>query len=302
MPRSGARTGRAIRITGYVMAADPAWIRASVSSYYAIVDQLVVSYDADGLGWTGDPIPVAECLDAIRAVDHQRKVLLLPGAFWRPGYSPMANDTNQRQASLDVAGQGAEWVLQIDTDEILLDEAAFVSALHDADENRRDGLEYPARWLYATVSSGRYLEQSSRFGRLAAGYPGPVAVRPGVTLRVARQGPDALWRVDFRARNTDPSHQPGTRVDAVVAPRSGIAHMSWVRREDEMRAKARSSSHAYDFDWDRAIDRWRRHQRHPRLAALMTPFRRGGVSRWLRLSRIDLPAEAKQTEQEMLAR
>ena len=46
-----------MRLTAYILAADPAWIEASIQSYYDIVEQIVVCYDRDRLGWTGPRSP-----------------------------------------------------------------------------------------------------------------------------------------------------------------------------------------------------------------------------------------------------
>lgn len=277
-----------LRLAAYLMAGDAAWLRPSLASYYDMVDRIVVTYDAQRLGWTGRPVAVEECLEIVRALDSANKVEFLPGRFWRSECTPMENDTYQRQVSLAAAGRGVDWILQLDTDEIVLDAEALATEIAAAEANGREGLEYPARWMYASLGGDRYLEQSNRYGRLAAGYPGPVAVRAGARLRHARQGPEwsQLWRVDFRRKNTDPAHPRGVRVDSVVSADQAVLHLSWVRTEAELRAKGRSSSHADDLDWDRAVDRWLWHQRHPYLTVLTTPMRGGGVSRWLRIGRV----------------
>jgi hypothetical protein len=118
-------------INAYVLVAEPSWIEASISSYYAIVDTIVVSYDRSGRGWTGAPIAVDECLDRLRAIDSARKMRFCPGEYARPGHTPMENDTYQRQQALEAAGAGADWVLAIDTDEVLPDAARFARRLRD---------------------------------------------------------------------------------------------------------------------------------------------------------------------------
>ena len=40
------------------------------------------------------------------------KVRLLGGSYYRPGSSPMENDTNQRQHALAAAGERADWVVE----------------------------------------------------------------------------------------------------------------------------------------------------------------------------------------------
>jgi hypothetical protein len=287
-----------MKLAAYFMAADPSWLRASLASYYGIVDRIFVSYDVNHLGWTGRPVPVQRCLELARKIDTDGKITELPGEFWRPDFDPMANDTHQRQVTLDAASQDADWVLHLDTDEIVLDPAAFTQAIATADENGRDGLEYPARCMYAWLGSGRYLEQSTRFGRLSASYPGTVAIRAGTRLNVARHGPASsrLWRIDFRRQNTDTAHAPGTRVDAQVRADQAILHLSWVRSEADLRSKGGSSGHAHDFDWSRAVTRWSRRQRHPYLTTLTSPLRRGAGMQWLRLgsAKLSLPPGADE--------
>ena len=51
-----------MHLTAYVLAADPAWVGISVLSYYDLVEEMVISYDENGKGWTGAPIPVDECI------------------------------------------------------------------------------------------------------------------------------------------------------------------------------------------------------------------------------------------------
>jgi hypothetical protein len=42
------------RIKAYVLAADPTWVEFSVSAYYPYVQEIIVSYDRRGLGWTAE--------------------------------------------------------------------------------------------------------------------------------------------------------------------------------------------------------------------------------------------------------
>ena len=51
-----------MRINAYVLLADPAWLELSVRSYYPIVERIYASYDLNRKSWSGDPIPVDDCL------------------------------------------------------------------------------------------------------------------------------------------------------------------------------------------------------------------------------------------------
>ena len=274
------------RIAAYVMAADPTWIEESVRSYYDIVDRIVVSYDKTSTSWTGTPIRVDEALERLRAMDVASKMILSPGSFFRQGEHALANDTYQRQTALTEASEGADWVVQLDTDEVFADPAEFLRCLRAADNLGYSGLEYPARVMYQHMRGNLYLEQCRRFWTVAAGYPGPVAVRANSTLTLCRQGEVKLYRVDFRSKNTDPSHPADAPVHHVIRPDQAIVHYSWVRSDEHMLAKSRSSGHANDFDWEPVIARWRARRRHPFRTVVTAPIRRGADRRFLRITRI----------------
>jgi hypothetical protein len=274
-----------LRLGAYLMIADVKWIAPCIRALYGLVDQIIISYDERSRGYSGDQIDFAFNLALIRALDPDGKAIFLPGRFFREECDPMENETNQRRISLEAASVKVDWVIQLDTDEILLDPAEFVRQLHAAHTAGREGLEYPARWLYADIGAGRYLERSRRFGGIAASYPGPVAVRVGAKLRHSRQGSESLWRVDFRSKNTDPWHDSETPVDAVITPDQAIAHFSWVRSREDMRAKARSSAHANHLEWDRLITRWLSYQRHPLPTMLISRLRRDR-EHWMRITQL----------------
>ena len=261
-----------MRINAYILAADPAWIEASVASYYALAETIVVSYDAEGLSWSGTPLPVEECLQRLRRIDPEGKFRFHAGHFARRECNPMENDTHQRQCALDLAGRDADWVLQFDTDEVLADPATFAHCLREAERGGFTAMEYPARWLYRSLGQGRYLERCSRFWRTIAGFPGPIAVRPGVRLHTARQCDGSLFRVDFRRRNTDPWHGSEAPVHRVIRPHQGIFHYSWIREEAELLRKTSAWGHSRE-DWGAEIAYWRWAGQHPRLAELTTPLR-----------------------------
>jgi hypothetical protein len=262
-----------MRINAYIMAADPAWIEASVSSYYDLVDEIVVAYDQDGLSWSRTPLNVEGCLERLATCDPKGKMRYLPGRFARTEASPMENDTFQRQTALNIAGQGADWVIQLDTDEVIADARTFFECLQEADSQGFQAMDYPARWLYQRIGERRFFERCSRTWGPAASFPGPVAVKPGVCLRNARQCAVPLYRVDFRKRNTDPCHGKNAPVHRAIPTRAGIVHYSWIRDEAELLKKTSSWGHSRD-PWAREIAYWKWSGAHPLLATLATPFMR----------------------------
>ena len=270
-----------MRVNAYILAADPAWIEASVLSYYDMVQKIVVSYDGKAVSYAGTPLEDLEgCLARLRAVDRDRKMVYSPGHYGRAEHNPMENETHQRQCALDEAGKDADWVLQLDTDEVVVSTAILRSCLGEADSGGFAALEYPMRWLYQRAGKDRFLEISGRFWQPHPGFPGPIAVKAGTRLRHARQCDGRAFHVDYRptrwARGT------GAKADRCVKPREAIVHFSWVRSEEEMRRKLRGFSHSKDRDWTGEFNRWVRAGAHPWLTATLTPIRRRGEWKWLR--------------------
>lgn len=260
--RTERRAGR--RINAYVLAADPWWLEDSVESYYDLVGRIVVSYDEDGRSWTGTPLPVAECLDRLRAIDRDGKLDFRPGRFFHSERTALENDTAQRQIALDQASDGADWVIQLDTDEVVLDAGALLDAIDEAEVRGCDAVEYPARYLYARSPSGWMLESTRALWRRRAGYPGPVVIRPHVTLVHCRQAALPMLRVDMSPTNTDPAHARDVVVHRVVRPDQAILHYSWVRDDEYMVRKAAWSGHSDTYtSW---LKDWRWRTRHPVLA------------------------------------
>ncbi len=254
------------RIIAYLLAGDVWWIEDSVHSYYGSVDRIVVSYDRQGLSWGGVPLPVDECLERLRAIDVEGKLDFRPGDFARPGRSAIESETHQRQVALDQASVAADWVLQLDTDEVVTDPAELRAALEEADRRGAGAVEFPARFLYARGRDGRFLEAARSLWRRRSAFPGPIAVRAGTTLVHNRQAAAPLYRLDVSPRNADPSHPPDAIVHRTIRGDQAILHYSWIRSDDYMVRKAAWSGHSDTYT--RMLRSWRRRTRHPVLAVL----------------------------------
>lgn len=274
----------ALRVNAYVLVADPSFLQASILAYYDRVDRVVVSFDDASTSWTGTPLPIEQCLEVISALDRDGKCVLRPGHYARLDRDPMENDTYQRQEALDAASDGADWVVQLDTDEVMLNPGRFFDALDRAERSGADALEYPSRWLYARTAPGRYLEKTNRFWRTVGAYPGPLAVRAGTALRFARQTNAAAYRVDFRERNTDPWGPRELRADETIESADAVMHFSWVRDREVMRRKLGWSGHAEHYRDPAIFQSWEWRARHPLLTTLGTPFRRDDWFRGVRVS------------------
>lgn len=280
-----------LRINAYVLAGDPAWARESLESYYHLVNRVIVAFDRNHRSWAGHPLHVEQSLLALLSADPDRKVVLLPGDFSDPERHVLTVETEHRQAALDAASEGSDWVIQLDTDEVLLNADAFLRHLEEADAAGCDALDFPLRDFYQSIGRGRFLEHSGRWWTARAHYPGPVAVRSGTRLAHCRQARVPLFRVDLAPRNTDPWHPSDVPVHSVISSSDAIAHMSWVRTGEEMRMKARTSGYASSRNWSRDLSRWSWRQRHP-LATVLTNGLRHSNLEWFRISSVDVARPA----------
>jgi len=262
-----------MKLNAYVLAGDPAWIASSIGSYYDLVDRIIVSFDRTGRSWSGAPLSVKESLRLIAAADPEGKTVLLPGDHADPARYVLHVETEQRQFALDAASEGADWVIQLDTDEIVPVRDVFSAFVRRADEHAAEAIEYPARTIYARTRSGRFLEHCGRFWTTQSGFPGPVAVRAGTKLSLARQAETApLFRVDVSPWNRDPAHPRSSTVHGVIADHEAIIHMSWVRTERQMSEKSIVSGYAGTKDWAHELHQWRRRAARPVLTALRAPI------------------------------
>lgn len=281
-----------MRLAAYLLAGDPAWVADSVASYYDIVDVIVVSYDRTNTSWNGYDLQVPECLERIRTVDVAGKVVELAGDYSDPSRFTLDLETEQRQAALDHIGDGADWVLQLDSDEVMTAPGRFLECLQHAEDAGAHALDYPLRYLYQRTHDGRFLELTTRTWRPRAGFPGPAAVRAGTRLRHCRQADVPIYRVDIRHINSDPWRAADTRVDEVVAVAEANVHFWWVRTEEQMVQKARVSGHTDVYNSQEALAFWRWCAHHPRSAVLAT-IRRGNSQRWLRFAEVPLTLRSR---------
>ncbi len=269
-----------MRLRAYVLAADPAWLETSIQSYYDIVDKIVVSYDRNKVGWTGSPLPIDECLDRAKSVDKDKKMEFAPGDFAILSNSPMENETRQRREALALAGE-ADWVFQLDTDEVVTEPASLRRRLAALPASARC-VRWPMRSLFQRAADGRYLEVCTKRGGHVEEYFS-IAVRPGTKLAEARTTLEET--IPFRSwtLSRESLFNPASRL-----PRSEtMLHFSWVRSQEQMLRKLRSWGHARDFDteryyreiWSRAPTEWS-HLRdfHP-----LTP------ATWPALRQVELP-------------
>lgn len=238
--------GRAPRLGAYVLAADPTWLRSSLQRYYDELDILVVVASESGRGWTGAPVRAHECVEIVQQIDRRGIAEIVRGE-WTDRADPMAADTAQRQAAIDAIGDRVDWILQLDTDEILPDLRALREVLVQAESKGVGAVEWPMRVLFRKRRDGRFLEIVAPSGAPRFEYPGPIAVRPGVALREARRTTGSFIRPvvtnDSESLQISRPPEPGELREPQLDASQAILHNSWARSPRAVRAKVRSWGH-----------------------------------------------------------
>ena len=263
------------RLGAYVLAADPTWLRSSIAAYYDDLDALLISASATNRGWTGRPIRASECVRLAQSLDERGIVQVSPGN-WQRRDRPLAMETVQRQAAVDELSAQVDWVLQIDSDEILPDLPALHRAIDEADRLGIDAVEWPMRVLFRRLRDGRYLQVVTADGAPHVEFPGPIAVRAGTRLTEARRAAGSFLRphadVHSSSLQLRRPPEPGEVRVPMLSADVAILHNSWARRPAEMRAKVASWGHNqgwrsqryYYGTWLPAPLQWRRmHDFHP---------------------------------------
>jgi hypothetical protein len=257
-----------MKLTAYVLAADPAWVQASVRSYYDIVEEIVISYDENSKGWTGAPIPVDECVSKLKAIDKDKKMRFVGGHFARLDQNPMVNDTYQRQCAFDIASSGADWVIAIDADEVLPNPGALLKMLDYAAEREIPAVEWPMRLFFHRLEDGRFLEVCSKSRTERFEYPGPIAARPGAQHTDARHAKGDYLRPVVIGDKQSPQVRcgmlPGESRIENLRLEDAILHFSWARSAADVRSKVASWSHNeglkswlfYNIYWKSAPRTW----------------------------------------------
>jgi hypothetical protein len=199
-----------------------AW--AAIASYYTIADEIILGLDRDRISWSGKyyHLDEDEFRRHLKEADPLGKISLVEADFHSQGSAP-ANDTFERNA-LSLRCKPGNWVVQIDSDELLQNPAEFRAWL----------LERRGPWL----ALGRWTVVFKRFGDDYL-----VVDKDSFWISVAtrRHGRYTGCRDTREFRRRSPLH---------------MLHFSWGRTEEELKQKLESWTHAADFDTDKFFKFW----------------------------------------------
>ena len=277
-----------MKIAAYVCLGDPAWIEASVNSYYPHVTKIIATYDRSGRSWSGPSIDTNVCIERLRAIDIDNKVEFLEGDFCIEENfgNPILSDTNQRNLGLAVASRYGDWVLQLDTDEIIADWQLFKSYVEEANTKSFDAVYFPAIYVYQLISSSLALEICRRWGKRQAGYPGPLCVRAGSTLYLSRRSVGSTLHVPCKLAFDTVIEKAAVVSDKPVSPACCVVHITKGRTPAYMEKKFQTWGHSKDRDYSWELNYWTIVRRYPWLCLVFSHLLRGANKDKFRLFRI----------------
>jgi hypothetical protein len=196
----------------------------AIGAYYSIADEIILGMDKDRISWSGKPYTIDE--DELRkfltASDADRKITFVEENF-HALEKPLENDRLERTLLGERCKPG-NWVLQIDSDEIIMNAADFRT------------------WLLTTNPNGcvwlPLLNIFKRFDNrcLAIHPPMEWAAVGTMTRGHYKSGRDTL----------EPS---------IHAPYC-LLHFTGARTPQEMRQKLTNWGHSKDFDTDAFFRFW----------------------------------------------
>jgi len=206
-----------------LLAFDYRYAFNAIRSYYDIADEIILGLDADRISWTGHPfyIDLVQIQAFMQQLDRSGKMRIIEGDF-HSLEKPMANETNERNELSRHCAPG-NWVVQIDSDEVLRNAAEF------------------KHWLLATnppgAVSAAWISVFKQFGDQAL-VISTSEITP-VATRLRGQYVNARW----------------TKEPSTTSPLQ-LLHHSWGRTPDEIKQKLQNWGHARDLDIDAFYKMW----------------------------------------------
>jgi hypothetical protein len=207
-----------------LMAYDYAYALKAVRSYYEIADEIILGVDADRISYTHKPfeMDMGEVRRELEKLDVRGIVRVVEGNFHREKH-PLDNETRERSELSMLCAEG-NWIVQIDSDEMLLNAREFRNWLIPADA---DACVW-AKWISVFKTFG---------DRALVIHPAnestPVATK---------------WRGAYTAARR--TNQPG------AGSPLQMLHFSWGRSGGELRQKLENWSHSWDFDLEGFYRLW----------------------------------------------
>ncbi len=206
------------------IAYDYAYSYRSLEAAYEIADEVILGIDAKRLTWSGNSYEFDDeaFREQVARIDKRKIVRIVEDDFHSDPH-PMQNDVRERRILSSRCKQG-NWIIQIDSDEIMLNAREFKNWLPKADNNS----DLQARWITVFKTFG---DQCL------------VANEPNAMISVGTRIP-GIYQY---ARVTGQAKQVSNLI---------LLHYSWGRTREQLSQKLTNWSHARDFDVPKFLSLW----------------------------------------------
>jgi hypothetical protein len=115
---------------GICVAYDWELLKYSLPAIYNHMDAICLSIDINRVSWNGNPFPIdwPAFKELVQNIDVNNKIHILQESFYDDKKNPIDNECYQRIRMSDTLGC-ADWYIQIDADEIVINIADFLTEL-----------------------------------------------------------------------------------------------------------------------------------------------------------------------------
>lgn len=132
---------------GICVAYDWDFLKYSLPSIYSYMDAICLSVDVNRQSWNGNVFEIDwnAFRELIAKIDTDSKITVLEHSFFQADKTPIDNECYQRKMMADHLGE-SDWLIQIDTDEIIINIVDFIKIL-EKNKNSKRSLNIHGIWL-----------------------------------------------------------------------------------------------------------------------------------------------------------
>jgi len=216
---------------GFLLSYDYEKLKTAIPLVYDYSDRIFIAYDSNNLTWSGNKFAVDDSFFVwLKEIDKDNKIEFYRDNFYIPTLTAIQNDTRERYMLSLKMGIG-NWLIQIDSDEYVLNFKGFVKSLRKYDKYLDNPKANPIQIGAFHVDVYKYLEDGILYVKdtckvlLATNYP---------NYKLARQ----------------------TR-EQVIYVNTYVLHESLARTEEELTVKFNNWGHTHELNSD-FLDKWRK--------------------------------------------
>lgn len=162
---------------GFLLSYDYELLKKSIPPVYKAADAIFLALDEQQRTWKGNRFEISDSFyEWLKAFDVDNKIQIYRDNFYVPEINGIQNDTRERHMLGNQMGIG-NWIIQVDSDEIIIDFEDFVRKLRKYDSFLVNPEKHPIQFAGFHINVYKYLDEGllyvnkpSKF-LLATNYP-----------------------------------------------------------------------------------------------------------------------------------